>query len=302
MVKKMKNKIVIKVVSVMYLALALLIAFSINTSNIQAADNDIISLKPDKVYSQFDLDGDGEKDRISFKEHINPEWGTEMCDSFYLYVNNDEKLHINDTAYYKGSCSLSLFMFKGKYFLYAYLMGDDGDGPSDIYVYESGKFRKVMNINSFMKKVGYHTGGSVMAVSKNKVTLRFESMSTAVASVNMTGNFTYKNGKMSPISKVMKVVKYYNWDEYDKHPDLYNKDRQPYLTVERKIQLYKSYNKKNKAGIVNKGEKVKILKCYIDQNKVVYQLETKKGKVGWFSISEKSVVNGKYFKEVMYAG
>lgn len=288
----------------MCLALVLSLVFSINTINIQvqAVNKDIISLKPDKVYNQFDLDGDGEQDSLSFKEHINPEWGTEMCDSFYVYVNNEEILHIGNIDYYKDTCSLSLFRFKNRYFLYVYLIGDDGSGPCDIYVYENGLFRKVFDISSYMYKVGFHKGSKVKAVDKNKVTLQFECMSTAVASVNMIGDFTYKNGKMSPVSKIIKVVNYYNWDEYDKHPGLYKKDRQPYLTVERKIQLYKSYNKKSKNGVVNKGEKVKILKCYIDHNKAVYQLKTKKNKVGWFSISDESAMNGKYFKEIIYSG
>mgnify|MGYP000820674602 CR=1 FL=1 len=85
--------------------------------------------------------------------------------------------------------------------------------------------------------------------------------------------------------------------------DLYKKDRKPYLTVARDIQLYKTCNKKSKSFIVKRGEKAKILKCYIGNKHVMYQIKTKSGKQGWFYTDNKvTVINNKLFEEIVYAG
>lgn len=227
-----------------------------------------------------------------------------MCDSFYVYANGNQVLKIVTTnmAYDKSTCAITLFQFKSRYFMYVHLMGDNGDGPCNIYVYEKDKFRKVLDVNNFMENIGYHTDAEVQMVGKNKFTLRLSSMSHALAASSMACDFTYKNGKLIPVSKIMKVVNYYNWDEYYKNANLYSKDRQPYLTVARQLKLYKSFNMKENKGTLNKGDKVKILKCYRGKDKVVYQMRTKTGKTGWFSISNGSELDGQYFKEIMYAG
>ena len=50
-------------------------------------------------------------------------------------------------------------------------------------------------------------------------------------------------------------------------------------------------------------EKAKILKCYIGNKHVMYQIKTKSGKQGWFYTDNKvTVINNKLFEEIVYAG
>ena len=128
-------------------------------------------------------------------------------------------------------------------------------------------------------------------------------MSYAVASIELEAKLKYKDGILVLASKMCKVKKYYNREEYSKNSDLYKKDRKPYLTVARDIQLYKTCNKKSKSFIVKRGEKAKILKCYIGNKHVMYQIKTKSGKQGWFYTDNKvTVINNKLFEEIVYAG
>lgn len=59
----------------------------------------------------------------------------------------------------------------------------------------------------------------------------------------------------------------------------------------------------SKMCIVKRGEKAKILKCYIGNKHVMYQIKTKSGKQGWFYTDNKvTVINNKLFEEIVYAG
>ena len=190
-----------------------------------------------------------------------------------------------------------------KYFLYVYFWGDDCVGPNLIYKYEQGAFTKVFDGNKLSDKLGNWGSIAIQSVDKNKIKIRLSSMSYAVASIELEAKLKYKDGKLVLASKMCKVKKYYNREEYSKNSDLYKKDRKPYLTVARDIQLYKTCNKKSKSFIVKRGEKAKILKCYIGNKHVMYQIKTKSGKQGWFYTDNKvTVINNKLFEEIVYAG
>ena len=183
-------------------------------------------------------------------------------------------------------------------------MGDDGSGPILIYKYEKGTFIKVFNGNKLPERLGDWGSVTIQSVGKDKVTIKVTSMSYAVAAIDLEAKLKYKNGKLVLASKMCKVKRYYNQEECRKNPDLYKKDRKPYLTVARDIQLYKTYNKKSKSIIVKRGEKAKILKCHIGNKRVMYQMKTKSGKQGWFYTDENeaAVINNKLFEEIEYAG
>lgn len=254
------------------------------------------------MYKQFDLDHDGKNEELLFKEHEVPEWEEDMCDYLSVYVNGKKILNVKG-IYYKEQYSILLVQMQKKYFLYVNLWGDDGVGPILIYKYEQGAFTKVFDGNKLSDKFGYWGSIAIQSVDKNKIKIRLSSMSYAVASIELEAKLKYKDGKLVLASKMCKVKKYYNREEYSKNSDLYKKDRKPYLTVARDIQLYKTCNKKSKSFIVKRGEKAKILKCYIGNKHVMYQIKTKSGKQGWFYTDNKvTVINNKLFEEIVYAG
>lgn len=225
-----------------------------------------------------------------------------MCDYLSVYVNGKKILNVKG-IYYKEQYSILLVQMQKKYFLYVNLWGDDGVGPILIYKYEQGAFTKVFDGNKLSDKFGYWGSIAIQSVDKNKIKIRLSSMSYAVASIELEAKLKYKDGKLVLASKMCKVKKYYNREEYSKNSDLYKKDRKPYLTVARDIQLYKTCNKKFKSFIVKRGEKAKILKCYIGNKHVMYQIKTKSGKQGWFYTDNKvTVINNKLFEEIVYAG
>ena len=142
-----------KISFILCLMISISYVLSENNTRVQAAEQKIIKLNSDKTYQQFDLDGDGKKDRLQFVKHVNTDWGSYMCDLFYVYVNGNQVLKIvtKDMAYDKSMCAITLFRFENRYFMYINLMGDNGDGPCNIYVYEKDKLRKVLDINNFME-------------------------------------------------------------------------------------------------------------------------------------------------------
>lgn len=288
--------------SVCFILTFVMIVCSLLTDNSVYAASKLTTLKVDKVYKQFDLDHDGKNEELLFKEHEVPEWEEDMCDYLSVYVNGKKILNVKG-IYYKEQYSILLVQMQKKYFLYVNLWGDDGVGPILIYKYEQGAFTKVFDGNKLSDKFGYWGSIAIQSVDKNKIKIRLSSMSYAVASIELEAKLKYKDGKLVLASKMCKVKKYYNREEYSKNSDLYKKDRKPYLTVARDIQLYKTCNKKSKSFIVKRGEKAKILKCYIGNKHVMYQIKTKSGKKGWFYTDNKvTVINNKLFEEIVYAG
>ena len=288
--------------SVCFILTFVMIVCSLLTDNSVYAASKLTTLKVDKVYKQFDLDHDGKNEELLFKEHEVPEWAEDMCDYLSVYVNGKKILNVKG-IYYKEQYSILLVQMQKKYFLYVNLWGDDGVGPILIYKYEQGDFTKVFDGNKLSDKFGYWGSIAIQSVDKNKIKIRLSSMSYAVASIELEAKLKYKDGKLVLASKMCKVKKYYNREEYSKNSDLYKKDRKPYLTVARDIQLYKTCNKKSKSFIVKRGEKAKILKCYIGNKHVMYQIKTKSGKQGWFYTDNKvTVINNKLFEEIVYAG
>ncbi len=288
--------------SVCFILTFVMIVCSLLTDNSVYAASKLTTLKVDKVYKQFDLDHDGKNEELLFKEHEVPEWAEDMCDYLSVYVNGKKILNVKG-IYYKEQYSILLVQMQKKYFLYVNLWGDDGVGPILIYKYEQGAFTKVFDGNKLSDKFGYWGSIAIQSVDKNKIKIRLSSMSYAVASIELEAKLKYKDGKLVLASKMCKVKKYYNREEYSKNSDLYKKDRKPYLTVARDIQLYKTCNKKSKSFIVKRGEKAKILKCYIGNKHVMYQIKTKSGKQGWFYTDNKvTVINNKLFEEIVYAG
>lgn len=288
--------------SVCFILTFVMIVCSLLTDNSVYAASKLTTLKVDKVYKQFDLDHDGKNEELLFKEHEVPEWAEDMCDYLSVYVNGKKILNVKG-IYYKEQYSILLVQMQKKYFLYVNLWGDDGVGPILIYKYEQGAFTKVFDGNKLSDKFGYWGSIAIQSVDKNKIKIRLSSMSYAVASIELEAKLKYKDGKLVLASKMCKVKKYYNREEYSKNSDLYKKDRKPYLTVARDIQLYKTCNKKFKSFIVKRGEKAKILKCYIGNKHVMYQIKTKSGKQGWFYTDNKvTVINNKLFEEIVYAG
>ena len=261
--------------SVCFILTFVMIVCSLLTDNSVYAASKLTTLKVDKVYKQFDLDHDGKNEELLFKEHEVPEWEEDMCDYLSVYVNGKKILNVKG-IYYKEQYSILLVQMQKKYFLYVNLWGDDGVGPILIYKYEQGAFTKVFDGNKLSDKFGYWGSIAIQSVDKNKIKIRLSSMSYAVASIELEAKLKYKDGKLVLASKMCKVKKYYNREEYSKNSDLYKKDRKPYLTVARDIQLYKTCNKKSKSFIVKRGEKAKILKCYIGNKHVMYQIKTLK--------------------------
>lgn len=284
------------------LTLVMTICGLLTDNSVYAASN-VTTLKVDKVYKQFDLDHNGKNEELLFKEHSVPEWGEDMCDYLSIYVNGKKILNVKG-IYYKEQYSILLFQMQKKYFLYVNLWGDDGAGPILIYKYEKGAFVKVFDGNKLIDKFGYWGSIAIQSIDEDNIKIRLTCMSYAVASVSLDAKLKYKGGKLVLASKMCKVMNYYNQKECNKNPDLYKKDRKPYLTVARKIQLYKTYNKKSKSFIVKKGEKAKIFKCYVGNKYVMYQMKTKSGKQGWFytRVNDVTVVNNKLFEEIVYAG
>lgn len=103
------------------------------------------------------------------------------------------------------------------------------DGTKKIYQYKNGKFKKSIDFDSM------ECYAKVQKVSKKRITMDITVGYSALGVFGYECNLMYKSGKLQSDAKIYKNLSY-GASEGDK----------PYMTANRKIQLYKSHNTKRR--------------------------------------------------------
>ncbi len=237
-------------------------------------------------YTGYDITGDGVNDTIQIRKDRD-RYGYHTC---RIIINGQEAIRLtHEYSFYDAQVKLYTLQ-DGTVLVYVYLQGDNGDGPSGLYVYDNGRLRELLNFQTFFK-YGMHNTGKVLKVSGNRLKVNYSSMSQAFALTDMKYTYEYRNGTLHPTSKYGKIKIYKN----------YKYSRGQKVTARKSFWLYKNAVSSRKKIKVKKGQTFKVMKCYVNGSKVRFQIKLTNGKKGWLK-SPKKFLKRPLIKETMYAG
>lgn len=166
-----------------------------------------------------------------------------------------------------------------------------GDGPCALYVYGDGKLNRLLDFQTFFR-YGSHNTGEVLKVSGNRLKVKLFSMSQAFAGIDLKYTYQYKNGRLAPVTKYGKVKVYKN----------YKYGRGKKVTARKSFWLHKSATSSKKKIRVNKGQKFRVEKCYVNGSRVRFKVKLTNGRTGWVKSPKRFLTKGPLIKESMYAG
>lgn len=268
------------------LALAFLFCL-LPARNAQAANPQEVDLTG-SYYTSYDITGDGVNDTIQIRKRQTTSIG---YDNYSFMINGQEAIYLTHDYYFYEDYVKLYTLQDGTVIVYVYLQGDNGDGPCALYVYGDGTLNRLLDFQTFFK-YGSHNTGEVLKVSGNRLKVKFFSMSQAFAGIDLKYTYQYKNGRLIPVTKYGKVKVYKN----------YKYGRGKKVTARKSFWLYKSATSSKKKIRVNKGQKFRVEKCYVNGSKVRFKVKLTNGRTGWVKSPKRSLKNGPLIKESMYAG
>lgn len=263
-------------------------AFLGSVQKVQAANPTQVTLKSNRVYSTYDITGDGRADRICIK--TSKDTSGNWINKTSVIINGKNFASYSGGAY---EVTAKLYTLQNKKpFLYLYACADNYDGPvCGIFQYRSGRLKQIINCQTVFKGYGAHLYGDVVKIKNNTMSVKFFVMSWTVGPSYYTLNYVYKDGTLKRASsKVASIemsgLKYRGYT---------------YVTASYDMKVYTGTDTQKKAFTLKKGQKVKFTGAYIKSGKHLLQIQTQSGKKGWIKCSS-SYLGGAPFVEVMYAG
>lgn len=254
----------------------------------------VVNLSLNTTYTGYDVNGDGKADTIRISS-IKSDDNAEMETGLKVKINGKEALRKKECYYY--ILFASLYTLKnGKVYLYLYNPGDDDDAYyCGLYQYQKGKLKCVINMNRFYgsDKLGYHTNGSVKAVSGNKITVDISQQNYEIGGISVSFDYIYSKGKL--VKRTNMTRNFVCWAADD------NGGR---LTARNSIRVYTKTNCRKKGFILRPGNQIKINGIYCKSGKMLLKVQRlSDGKTGYIKCMKHSPKDGYApFKEVMYAG
>lgn len=252
-----------------------------------------VNLSLNTSYKEYDVTGDGKADtiRISHISSENGEWDVGLK----VTINGKEVL-CNKKCYYYGIEAALYTLKNGKVYLYLYNPADDGDAYyCGLYQYKNGKLDCVLNMNKFYgsDKLGYHTYGTVEAVSGNKLTVSIGQQNYELGGLSVCFDYVYSKGKLVKSANTTKNFKGWAVDN--------NGGK---LTANKNIKVYTSTKCKTKAFTLNPGDRIKLKSIYCKSGKMLLKVQRIfDGKTGYIKCIKHYPKDGYApFVEVVYAG
>lgn len=248
---------------------------------VQAANPKEIDLQPNKVYKNYDLTGNGKKDRIKIKTS-NGTYSTVT-----IIINGKKQ------AVYKNVNDITARLYtlqNGKPFLYLWLVEEDWKGPvCGVFQYKSGKLKQVIDCKNFFgkkQKYGYSVHASELRAEGNDLEIEYWLMSYTMGGMSCRYRFEYKDGSLRRNNSQTSAVKVSS----------------TIMTALKNIKIYASPNRKKALYTLKSGQKIIVTGAYVKSGN--FSLKVKNlstGKSGWLKCLKK-FPSAKLFKEVVYTG
>lgn len=256
----------IKIIITLFVLMLFAGVFAQKDSVLASDEAKRIELQEGKTYSEYDIMGDGKKDKLVVSRYQDESKEYDEYDGVRVFLNG-KKVYQKKTVALDFQCYLYKLK-NGKMYLEVRTFG-----PSDVLEfgkllqYKSGKMVEVLDM---VRKQG---SGWIEKIENDSITVGYGDCYLTLGLAYFEYTYTYKNGKWneSKYGKILKVVtlpEEYAWTPTKK------------LKAQRSFAAYKAVNSKKKAVKVKKGDTVKILKCYVYKNKIYFQISCN-GKKGW---------------------
>lgn len=258
----------------------------------EAANPTEAELQPDKLYKNYDLTGNGKKDRIEIKT---------LKDRYYDYKTVSIIINGKRRAVYKdvNAITAKIYTLKnGKPFLYLWLEEEDWEGPAcGIFQYKSGKLKQVINCRKFFSQkngyeYGYSVHGSDIKVKGNSLTIDFWLMSKTVGGMSCRYRFAYKNGTLKRTNSQTSSVK------------VNAAESTGILTAAKSMKVYTAPAGKKVRYTLKSGKRIKVIGAYVKSGN--FSLKVKNlstGKTGWLKCLKEFPSDSRPpFREVIYSG
>lgn len=249
-------------------------------------------LKSDKTYTNFDLDGDGKKDKIVLKTKIERGY----VFSAYFWINGKKVYTLaNKNTTYEYATYLVITLQNGKKYIYVGMEGaNSGISLDQIFEYRKGAITKVANISNMMKD---YQGASYVQlfpiknirVSGNKITVDFTAMNFSIGTGLFTIEYKYKNGKLMR----------------NGYSGVINNNSKCYH-ARKNIKIYEKPGSAKSKFILKTGEGAYVEKYYSKKGKLYLRVRDLKGNIGWIKALTRSQIKGlgrsPLFEEGRYVG
>lgn len=265
-------------------------AMMVVPSTTKAASAGITRVDEDAEYTDFDLDGDGEKDSFYIETSYGSEDECDYTGTLKVYVN-DKKVFSQKRDYHPYYGVQLITLENGKTFIdIESSVSSDDDIIHKLYRCKSDKLSAVYDFQKDCENYSDSYWTTIKKVSGNSLQLSCGAQfhATGIMGWNMKVNYT--NGAFKRAGS--------SYDINYKSSERKNK-----WTAQRTMRAYKKAGGKKLAYKIKKGEKVKIYNVVIKNNKVYFKVKNRsgKGKTAYLTATKKSVWPS-YFKEAFFAG
>ena len=277
--KKLRNLVIV--------CMAIMVACMLQNNDAKAAEVGKYELSDTSVNKDYDVTGDGVKDKVEFKK-LNKD-SNDGYTGFKVIINGTTAFTEKEEYYY----SLNLVFIQTQdhgYFLIS-SKSDNDYGTSKVYECVDGTLEERMKLDDVVGKVYYQYDVTVSSVKEESFMMKFDGQTNMLARTKMCFGFNVDDtGNLSLANKVAKVA--YSNIRISTEKSYKSK----YLVTAKKLQAYRSSTETEKAFTIKKGTKLKITKVSVSGKTPRYYCVTNSGKKGWV-ISKQNV-----FKDLMYAG
>lgn len=250
-----------------------------------AADTANVTVKPDVVYSKYDVTGDGKADAIKVKIVDNKD--EQESATMQLLVN--DKMVFQQKREINPNWNVKLIkLANGKVFFdISSTISSDDDCKHNLYIYKNGKLNSVYDFQKYNNKYADYFFADIVKVSGDTLKTNVSAQFYTTGRIQYNLNLNYEEEKFKITSNTFS-------------PNYKAMSRKNKWTAERKITVYKKAGSKKVAYTLKKGDVVKLNKIIYKNNKIYFQVKKSKGKTGYIPAVKK--YTGSYFKEAQYAG
>ncbi|MBR6230148.1 MAG: zinc-ribbon domain-containing protein [Eubacterium sp.] len=256
----------------------------------------IIKLKTDRVYSKYDLTGDGVADTIK----ITSKTGKDAINIVIITINNktvcknEEVIGVPEIKLLQMSRDVTLISL--------FHIGEDAWGDRLIFSYHDSRWRELLSMSTDYSGGEYpyeDTFGEIKKITNDTVTVEYFSQNGFTGSTEYTMEYLYSDGELVPNPPAVKMIigkltseRYYKDDT---------------LTARRKIPIYDNPNGEE-IGKIYSGDDVVFKKIQHIDGRPWFYVDVY-GTTGWIACERLGKTNssgdggpGYYFRDVAFSG
>ena len=216
----------------------------------------------------IDMNGDGIKERITFKKS---QYDNNYYHLFTVSVNGSRRFSSKDWLY---DYNYKFIKLGKKHLLYINPYSDNYDGPMLIYEYRGNKLKKVYDFDSLY---GCRWINSINSKNNKIKAMIQDSGAPLIGYSSCYVTLSYRNGRLKPDSSTLQVAGYQDTNIDSTQMKRYS------LPVTKSIRIYSDKKCTKYKQTVPKGTRLRVTKRYSTNTKSASFYVTGDGYSGWYS-------------------